>query len=344
MSRPPAELQPSAVPRRRRHRIGKGEPTVAQRPEELIELLPGAERFLDREAAVVEPAQRRGLVLVHDLAGDFDAAHAGALAGAHLLAALPHESIARFDADSLVDYRAHRPRMTFRSDHYESFTAPEILLYALEDAAGEPFLLLHGAEPDYAWERFVAAVIVLVERLGVTSVVALSAIPMPVPHTRPVTVTAHATRRQLIESYPVYWGELRIPGSVSALLELRMGEAGVDALGVAAHVPHYLAQTTYPAASLTLIEHLERLTGLHLPTEALREAAEANRTEIDEQIGRSSENTAVVAALEQQFDAFTAAREDNGLLGDSGEMPSGEELASEFERFLADQDRKRPRD
>src|SRR3954447_16439859 len=354
MSRPPAELQPSAVPRRRRHRIGKGEPTVAQRPEELIELLPGAERFLDREAAVVEPAQRRGLVLVHDLAGDFDAAHAGALAGAHLLAALPHESIARFDADSLVDYRAHRPRMTFHSDHYESFTAPEILLYALEDDAGEPFLLLHGAEPDYAWERFVAAVIVLVERLGVTSVVALSAIPMPVPHTRPVPVTAPTTGRspgpapargrRWLEPYPVYWGEMRIPGSVSALLELRMGEAGVDALGVAAHVPHYLAQTTYPAASLTLIEHLERLTGLHLPTEALREAAEANRTEIDEQIGRSSENTAVVAALEQQYDSFTAAREGTDLLGGTGEVPSAEEIGAEFERFLADQDRKRPSD
>ncbi len=104
---------------------------MAQRPEELVELLPEAERFLAREAAVGDPGERRGLVLVHDLAGDFDAAHAGALAGAHLLSALPHEVIARFDADSLVDYRAHRPRMTFNADHYESFTAPEILLYAV---------------------------------------------------------------------------------------------------------------------------------------------------------------------------------------------------------------------
>ena len=316
---------------------------MPQRPEELVELLPEAEPFLAREAAVGEPAERAGLVLVHDLAGEFDAAHAGALAGAHLLAGLPHEVIARFDADSLVDYRAHRPRMTFNSDHYESFAAPEILLYAMEDDAGTPFLLLHGAEPDYAWERFVTAVTQLVERLGVTSVVSLQAIPMPVPHTRPVTVTAHATRRQLIEPYPVYWGEMRIPGHVSALLELRLGEAGVDALGVAAHVPHYLAQATYPAASLTLLEHLERLTGLHLPTEALREAAEENRTEIDEQIGRSADNTAVVAALEQQYDSFTAAREGTDLLV-GGEMPSAEELGAEFERFLADQDRKHPRD
>jgi predicted ATP-grasp superfamily ATP-dependent carboligase len=317
---------------------------VAQQPEELVELLPGAERFLAREAAVGDPAERAGLVLVHDLAGDFDAAHAGALAGAHLLASLTHEVVARFDADSLVDYRAHRPRMTFNGDHYEDFAAPELALYALEDDAGVPFLLLHGSEPDYSWERFIAAVSQLIERLGVTSVVAMQAIPMPVPHTRPVTVTAHATRRQLIDSYPVYWGEMRIPGSVSALLELRLGEAGVDALGVAAHVPHYLAQATYPAASLTLVEHVERLTGLHLPTETLAEAAQANRTEIDEQIGRSSENTAVVAALEQQYDSFAAAREGTDLLGTSGEVPSAEEIGAEFERFLADQDRKRPRD
>ena len=213
-------------------------------------------------------------------------------------------------------------------------------MYAVEDDAGEPFLLLHGSEPDFAWERFVAAVELLVDRLGVTSVVAMQAIPMPVPHTRPVTVTAHATRRQLIDSYPVYWGEMRIPGSVPALLELRLGEAGIDALGVAAHVPHYLAQATYPAASMTLLEHLEKLTGLHLPVEGLREAAEANRTEIDEQIAASPENTAVVAALEQQFDNFQAAREDNGLLGEAGQVPSAEELGAEFERFLADQDRR----
>jgi predicted ATP-grasp superfamily ATP-dependent carboligase len=317
---------------------------VAQRPEELVELLPEAEPLLAREAAVTEAGHRRGLVLVHDLAGDFDAASAGALAGAHLLAALPHEVIARFDADSLVDYRAHRPRVTFSGDRYESFAAPELLLYALEDDAGEPFLLLHGTEPDFAWERFVAAVGVLVERLGVTSVVALQAIPMPVPHTRPVTVTAHATRRSLIAEYPVYWGEMRIPGSVTALLELRMGEAGVDAYGVAAHVPHYLAQTTFPAASLTLLEHLSRLTGLHLPTEALREAAEAHRSEVDAQIARSPENTAVVAALEQQFDQFTAAREGSDLLSEIGEVPSGEEIGAELERYLADQDRKRHRD
>jgi hypothetical protein len=306
---------------------------VTGRPEDLVELLPAAEELLDRPRG-------EELVLVATLAGEFDAAHSAALAGAHLLATLPHELVARFDADALVDYRDHRPRMTFTGDRYADFGAPEILLHALEDDTGRSFLLLSGPEPDLAWERFVAAVQGLVARFGVTAVVSLQAIPMPVPHTRPTTVTAHATRRELIESYPVYWSEMRIPGNASALLELRLGEAGRDAFGFAAHVPHYLAQGTFPAAALTLLEELDRSTGLHVPTETLREAAETNRTEIDEQIARTPENVAVVATLEEQYDSFTAAREGTGLLGAAGEVPSGDQLASELERFLAEQDRR----
>jgi hypothetical protein len=48
-----------------------------------------------------------------------------------------------------------------------------------------------------------------------------------------------------------------------------------------------------------------------------------------------------VAALEQQFDQLTAAREGSGLLGEIGEVPSGEEIGAELERFLADQERRR---
>jgi hypothetical protein len=159
-----------------------------------------------------------------------------------------------------------------------------------------------------------------------------------------VTVTAHATRRELIASHPVYWAEMRIPGNVAALLELRTGEAGGDACGFAAHVPHYLTQSTFPAATLTLLEHLDGQTGLHVPTETLREAAETSRTEVDEQIARSPENVAVVTALEEQYDNFTAAREGTGLLGSAGEVPTGDQLASELERFLAERDRRRPGD
>ena len=288
-------------------------------------------RIVDR-SSVAAP------VLVTAFDGWVDAGRAATTAADQLVE--NSRVVATFDADELFDYRARRPTLDIVDGTLVALEWPELHLRAARIGERE-LLVLTGPEPDYRWEAFTAAVIHLVERLGVTSAVALQAVPMPVPHTRPVTVTAHATRRQLIDDYPVYWSEMRVPGSAAALLELRLGEAGVDALGVAAHVPHYLAQAAWPAASLGLLEHLGRLTGLLLPTETLREAAQANRTEIDEQIARSSDNTAVVAALEQRYDEFTAARESSDLLGGAGEVPSGDELGAEFERFLAEQDRRR---
>ena len=181
-------------------RTDPGGPTVAQRPEELVELLPEAEPLPRPRGRRRRPGRAApGWCWCTTWPATSTPPTPARWPAPTCWPRLPHEVIARFDADSLVDYRGHRPRMTFSGDHYEDFAAPEIALYALEDDAGVPFLLLHGAEPDYAWERFVAAVPQLIERLGVTTVVALQAIPMPVPHTRPVTVTAHATRRQLIE-------------------------------------------------------------------------------------------------------------------------------------------------
>ena len=41
-----------------------------------------------------------------------------------------------------------------------------------------------------------------------------------------------------------------MPASAQALLEIRLGEWGHDALGFVAHIPHYLAQMDYPQAAL----------------------------------------------------------------------------------------------
>ena len=117
-----------------------------------------------------------------------------------------------------------------------------------------------------------------------------------------------------------------------------MGEDGRAAIGFAVHVPHYLAQAAYPAAAVTLIESIQRATGLSLPTDALREAAHRTDLEIARQVEGSDEVSEVVQALEQQYDAF-AAGSDSGLLADEAEnnMPTAEELGAQFERFLAEQ-------
>ncbi|MFI2837371.1 proteasome assembly chaperone family protein [Mycolicibacterium sp. PDY-3] len=279
-----------------------------------------------------------GPVLIHALEGFSDAGHAIRLAAEHLKNTLDTELVASFAVDELLDYRSRRPLMTFKTDHFSAYDQPELNLYALRDAAGTPFLLLAGMEPDLRWERFVTAVRLLAERLGVRQTIGLGTIPMAVPHTRPVTLTAHSPNSELIAGHTPWVGEVQVPASVSSLLELRMGQHGHDALGFTVHVPHYLAQTAYPPAAETLLAEAARAGSLDIPLTALGEAAIEVHTKINEQVEASSEVAQVVAALEHQYDAFVAAQENRSLLTRDEDLPSGDELGAEFERFLAQQD------
>jgi predicted ATP-grasp superfamily ATP-dependent carboligase len=275
-------------------------------------------------------------VMLYYLDGFIDAGGAGRLLAAHLLATLDHTEVATFDIDELIDYRSRRPTMTFVKDHWESYETPELAVYLMHDTAGAPFLLLNGPEPDHLWEGFTSAVRALSLSLNVGLAVGFHGIPMGVPHTRPLGVTAHATRPELTEGYRPLVDRLQVPGSAQGLLELKLGEDERAALGFAVHVPHYLAQAAYPAAAVTLLEAIERATSLSLPADALREAARRTDIEISRQVDGSAEVAEVVQSLEEQFDAFAAGQE--GLLGDDPDnMPTAEELGAEFERFLAEQ-------
>ncbi|MFC4602843.1 PAC2 family protein [Rhodococcus kronopolitis] len=293
---------------------------------------------LEFPAPQVMPGDGRGPVLVHGLEGFSDAGHAVKLATTHLRESLESELVASFAVDELIDYRSRRPTMTFKADHFADYDEPQLNLYALKDTAGTPFLLLAGLEPDLKWERFTTAVRLLAEELGVRRTVGLGAIPMAIPHTRPLTVTAHSPNKELIGENQSWAGELQIPGSASSLLEMRMAQHGHESLGYSVHVPHYLAQTEYPAAAETLLENLCEISDLELPLAALGEAAARVREQVDAQITGNEEVQSVVHALERQYDTYVAAQEQqSSLLATSGDLPSGDELGAEFERFLAEQ-------
>ncbi len=275
-------------------------------------------------------------VLVQALTGFVDAGNATYLAREHLLSTPDARLLATFDPDQLIDYRSRRPPMIFLEDHWEHYEEPEIGVHLLRDDAGTPFLLLVGPEPDLQWERFVAAVVDLVERLGVRLTIGLNAIPMAVPHTRPVGITAHAIRPELITGYEPWLRRVQVPGSAGNLIEYRLGRKGHDAAGFAVHVPHYLAETPYPAAAQELLEAVSRATGLLLPTADLRAAAERVRADIDQQIAQNPDAGTLVHGLEEQYDAFLRGRQGTGLLAGSESLPSAEELGAELERFLAE--------
>jgi predicted ATP-grasp superfamily ATP-dependent carboligase len=279
-----------------------------------------------------------GAPLLWYFEGFIDAGAAGRLVTEHLLEKLEHKVVATFDVDRLIDFRSRRPVMTFVKDHWERYEKLELVTHLMHDASGTPFLLLVGPEPDHEWERFTGAVTGMCEQLGVGLAVGFHGIPLGVPHTRPLGVTPHATRPELITGDRPLPNQLQVPGSIAALLEFRFGEAGRDAAGFAVHVPHYLAQAAYPASAVKLLESVRALTGLDVPDDALREAARRTDAEINRQVEASSEVTEVVQALEQQYDAAAQADAQNGLLdGDPENMPTAEELGEQFERFLAEQ-------
>ena len=281
--------------------------------------------------------QLDGAPLLWYFDGFIDAGAAGRLVAEHLLEKLDHKVVATFDVDRLIDYRSRRPVMTFARDHWEKYEGLELVVHLVNDAAGTPFLLLTGPEPDHEWDRFTAAVADLSQRLGAGLAVGFHGIPLGVPHTRPLGVTAHATRPALVEGDRPLPNQLQVPGSIMALLELRFGEAGRDAAGFAVHIPHYLAQAAYPAGAVRLLESVAGLTGLSVPDDELREAARRTDAEINRQVEASTEVTEVVQALEQQYDAAVEADPRDGLMVDPDNMPTAEELGEQFERFLAEQ-------
>ncbi|MDT5077157.1 MAG: hypothetical protein QOJ80_1794 [Mycobacterium sp.] len=292
---------------------------------------------LEFPAPQLSAADGRGPVMIHALEGFSDAGHAIKLAAAHLKETLDTELVASFAIDELLDYRSRRPLMTFKTDHFTGYDDPELNLYALNDSVGTPFLLLAGLEPDLKWERFITAVRLLAERLGVRQVIGLGTIPMAVPHTRPITMTAHASNKDLIADHEPWVGEVQVPASVSNLLEYRLTQHGHEAVGFTVHVPHYLAQTDYPPAAEALLSQVARTGALELPLKALLTSGAEVHDKINEQVESSAEVAQVVTALERQYDAFVSAQENRSLLAHDEDLPSGDELGAQFERFLAQQ-------
>ena len=276
-------------------------------------------------------------VLVLALGGFVDAGHTQRLLTEHLLETHESRVIASFDIDQLLDYRGRRPPMVFDRDHWESYADPSLLLYRVVDREGVPFLLLAGPEPDYQWARMAEAVMILIRALEVVLTVSVHGIPMAVPHTRPLGVTAHGTNPALLPENDPAFGTVQVPASFSSLLELRLGEAGHDAIGFAVHVPHYLGQTEFADAALLGLQRVMGATGLALDTSALAVAAGRDRAAIAEQVAESDEITAVVRALEQQYDTFLEGSRRRSLLAtELTDLPTADEIGAELEAFLKD--------
>ncbi len=288
-----------------------------------------------------EYAERRaqvpkGIPLIVTLSGISDPGGVVAQLDTFLWDRCEPEEILRFNTDLLLDYRARRPVITFDEDHFVDYSPEELTLSLCHDQLGRPFLLLSGYEPDFRWEQFVDTLLTLVAEFEVSVTVWSHAIPMPVPHTRPLRATVSGTRDDLIEERSVWKPTTKLPASVTHLLEYRLHSLGEEVVGFAILVPHYLAGNEYPDALLFALESLMAATGLIFTTDEVRDQTHEFRAQVDRQVSENEESGEMLRGLEARYDAYM---EDQGtrspLISDDGSIPTAEQLASELERFLA---------
>lgn len=270
-------------------------------------------------------------VLVMGMEGWIDAGAGAATATAKLLEALDTRIIGTFDTDILLDFRARRPTMRIVDGVNTGLHWPEIHLRAAKDPAGNDVLLLVGPEPDHRWKEFTSTVVELMKAWNVRMAVGLGAFPAPVPHTRPVGLASTATTEELAGLVGFVPGGLEVPSGIHGALERGFAHAGIPAVGLWARVPHYVTRMAYPAASVGLLRGLHHVSGIDVDPGDLVPAADAVRARVDELIAANPEHVALVRRLEEQHDAQV----DTGI--SVADLPTGDELAAELERFLRDQ-------
>jgi hypothetical protein len=226
------------------------------------------------------------------------------------------EVVARFDGDALYDYRARRPVLDVIDGTLSRLEWPELSVRSAE-AGGRQLLIMTGPEPDYRWRQMGTDVLDLCLRAGVVQWVSLGSLPAAVPHTRAVPVLATASREGLLHPEEIKGpsGLLRVPGAALSTLELAVTGADIPGVGFYAQVPHYVG------GPIALLEHVGRHLGVDLALGSLVGHAQEQRDRLDAAVASDED----AAAYLQRLEAMAV-----------DERISGDDLASEIERFLSE--------
>ncbi len=257
-------------------------------------------------------------VLIGAFDGWIDAAGAATAAAGHI--AGHGEAVVTFDGDLLFDYRSRRPVLDVIDGTLHELTWYELAIRRVR-VDGRDILVLRGPEPDFRWRELAGDVLELALRFGVVEWVSLGAIPAAVPHTRPVPVLATSSKPGLLredeQQGPA--GLLRVPAAALSVVEMEVAGSGIPTVGFYAQVPPYVGGPN-AAATIALLEHLGRHLGVAFPVGSLPDEAMAQRGRLDAAVAQDDETREYVERLE-------------AMAGEE-RIPSGDELASEIERFL----------
>jgi proteasome assembly chaperone (PAC2) family protein len=274
------------------------------------------------------PDGLRAPALVCAFKGWNDAGEAATSALTFMGAGLDATRFAMIDPEEFVDFQSARPSVRLVDGHTRKIEWPEFEFYeARVPRAPRDLVMLSGPEPAMRWRTFCEKVIELAEALGVQMVVSLGALLADVPHTRPVSVTGLASDEQLIDRLGLQRTTYEGPTGIVGVLHAACADAGMPSASLWAAVPHYVAVAPNPKGALALLRRLEGLVGITVDAMELETAAADYDRQVSRAVELDPEVQAFVERLERAADEET---EDP----DPSNLPSGDVLAREFQRFL----------
>ena len=273
------------------------------------------------------PDGLRAPAMVCAFQGWNDAGDAASSAVSFLSSALDARRFARVDSEEFYDFQANRPSVQFNDDNEREIVWPTVEVFeAPAPRAPRDLVLVQGVEPSLRWRAFSGHIVDLAEALGVQVVVTLGALLGDVPHTRPVAISGHASDPALMERLGMQGSTYEGPTGIVGVLHNACAQAGLPSASLWAGVPHYVAAAANPKAALALVRRVEGLIGVSVDVSELESAA----ADYERQVGLAVQSDPDIQAFVERLEQ--AAESDEEV--STEEVPSGDVIAREFQRFL----------
>lgn len=273
-------------------------------------------------------------VLLAAFKGWNDAGDAASFAASHLARVWSAKRIASIDPEQFYDFQAVRPHVELIDGMTRKIAWPANDFSAAHlQSAPHDVIVLVGTEPNLRWKTFSRSIIDLARRYDVQFVITLGALLADVPHSRPVPVTGTAADAELIERLSLQRSRYEGPTGIVGVLHDSCASAGIPSASLWAAVPHYLAITPNPKAALALVDKAVTLIGAAAEVDDLQRAALSYEDRVTDLVADDEDVQAYVRLLEERADDRTMEEPIS-----AEQLPSGDALAAELEKFLRERE------
>lgn len=275
------------------------------------------------------PDGLRAPAMVCAFQGWNDAGDAASSAVSFIAAELNAQRFAQVDFEEFYDFQSNRPRIELTQDEGRKITWPAVEMFeARAPRAHRDLVLVQGVEPSLKWKTFSSLIVDLAEALGVQLVVTLGALLADIPHSHPVSMTGFASDQKMLDRLQLKPSSYEGMTGIVGVLHSACADAGLPSASLWASVPHYVAAAANPKASLALVRKLESAVGVSVDVSELEEASE----EYERQVGLAVQSDPDIQAFVERLERANEEDREDSLTPDN--LPSGESLAREFQRFL----------